>query len=243
MNRKKIVILSAVLGGVVLLLAGALVAWLVFSVDGIVKREIERAGTETTGTSVTVGGVNVRLKEGSGRIDRLRIDNPRGFSPAAVIDAEGITFDIDLATLREEVLVVDEVKISKPRLRFEISQAGKANVDAIAQHAEAQGAAAPAEAPRKIRIKRFVIENGGVDADASAVQGKEESFELRDIVLTNVGGRDGGTSEEISAEIIAAVRKEVTRTVMKEGYRRYLAGQEEGLKEKAKEKLKGLFGK
>lgn len=239
MSRRKLVVVTLL---VVLAVVAGIAIWFVRSIDGIVAREIERAGSEATGTTVSVGGVNVILKQGSGTIRSLRIANPTGFSPAAVLVADGITFDIDLTTLRDEVLVVDEVHLSRPRVRFEISKAGQANLDVIARNAQAAGQEPDTE-PRKLRIKRFVIEDAGIDADASAVMGKQETLELKDLVFTNLGGRDGATSDVIAGEIIAAVRKEVSRKVMNEGFRRYLGGSEEDLKGKAKEKLEGLFRK
>jgi hypothetical protein len=237
-SRKRLALLAAAVVG---LAAAGLVAWLVLSLDGMVAREIERAGTEATGTAVKVAGVRVRLKQASGTIRRLRVANPKGFTPASALDAEEIRFTVDLASLRKDVLVVDEVVVSRPRLLFEVAKDGRANLDALAK-----GAPAPPpsdEPPRLLRIKRFVIEDGGIDADASALSGKREAVELKDIVLTNLGGRNGATSEAIAAEIVAAVRKEALRAVAKEGFKRYLSGQEEGVKTKAKEKLKGLLGR
>ena len=148
---------------------------------------------------------------------------------------------MNVASLRRDVLVIDEVVVSSPRLLFEVAKDGKANLDALAK-----GVPKPPpsdEPPRLLRIKRFVIEDGGIDADASAVGGTRDAVALKDIVLTNLGGRDGATSEAIAAEVVAAVRKEAMRAVAKEGFNRYLSGQEEGLKTKAKEKLKGIFGR
>lgn len=236
MTRKRI---AAIAAAVLVLVVAALAAWLVFSLDRLVAAEIERAGTEATGTRVNVAGVHVTLKEASGTIRSLRIANPSGFSPGAVLDADTIRFDLDVTTLRKDVLIVDEVVIARPRLRFEVSKDGKANVDALAKKASGTDEAAP----QKLRIKRFVIEGGGIEADASAMKGKSATVPLRDIVLTNVGGRDGGTSDEVAAEIVAAVRKEVLRAVAKEGFKRYLGGSEDEIKGKARDTIKGLFGK
>jgi hypothetical protein len=237
MTRRRLLIAAAV----ALVLASAGIAtWLAFSLDGIVARAIERAGSRTTGTKVSVAGVSVHLKQASGTISSLRIANPKGFSGAAVLDADAITFDLDLATLRKPVLVVDEVVVTKPRLRFEVGRSGTNNLDVIARNAGAPGGSA---SPQKLRIKRFVIASGAIDADASAVQGRTDSLKLRDIVLTDVGGRDGGTSDEVAAEIVGAVRKEVVRAVAQEGYQRYLKGREGELKDRVKDRLRGIFGK
>ena len=222
------------------LLAFGLGTWAFLSLDAYVAREIERAGREATGTRVSVGGVDVVLKKGAGTVRSLRIANPSGFSPAAVLDADAIAFDIDLSSLRQDVLVVESVTIRKPRLRFEMSPGGQANLDVLQKNAAAASAGAPRSPPRKIRIDRLVISGGALDADTSAMKGRTEHVALRDIVLTNVGGRDGGTSEEIAAEIVTAVRKEVMRAVAKEGLQRFAEG--EG-KKRLKDRLGGVFGR
>lgn len=232
-----------ILAGVValaVLAALGLGTWAFLSLDAYVAREIERAGHQATGTRVSVGGVNVVLKKGAGTVSSLRVANPSGFSPAAVLDADAITFDIDLSSLREDVLVVESVEITKPRLRFEVSRDGKANLDVLQKNAAAAGSDAPPAPPRKIRIDRLVIRGGALDADTSAMKGRAEHVALRDIVMTNVGGRDGGTAEELAAEIVTAVRKEVMRAVAKEGLQRYVEG--EGRK-RLKDRLGGVFGK
>ena len=76
MSRKRLALVAVTL---LVLGAAGFGAWLVLSIDRIVAREIERAGTEATGTSVKVAGVRVRLKQASGTIHRLRIANPKGF--------------------------------------------------------------------------------------------------------------------------------------------------------------------
>lgn len=54
--------------GIVAVLVLVGVTWLFSSLDGIVKNQIEAIGTELTGTKVSVGGVSIKLTEGSGQI-------------------------------------------------------------------------------------------------------------------------------------------------------------------------------
>ncbi len=219
---------------IVLALAGV-VAWFAFSLDSRVARMIERAGSEATGTRVSVGGVSINLRDGTATVSSLRVGNPGGYSVQALLDAEDIRVDVDLSTLAKDVLVIDEVTISAPRMRLEVSKDGQANVGVVAKHAESRSG--PSTAPRKLRIRKLTIKNAEALADATLAGGTEKALTLRPIVRENLGGKSGASAEDISAEVVDAIRDELVRAAAREGLKRYLDGEKAGVKEK----LKGLF--
>ena len=72
MTRGRKFLIAAAL--VVLVLAGA-VAYVLTNLDGIVKRAIERYGSEATKTAVRVGSVSVKLARGEGALGALVNDD------------------------------------------------------------------------------------------------------------------------------------------------------------------------
>ncbi len=64
---------------------GALV--LSFSIDGMVKSELEDTTAEMMNTSVEVDNVSISLFDGSGTISGITIHNPEGFSERPAVKA------------------------------------------------------------------------------------------------------------------------------------------------------------
>jgi hypothetical protein len=221
---------------VVLLAAGGVAAWLYRSIDGIVARAIERSLSQTTGTKCSVGSVSVKLRTGEGVVRRLRIGNPHGFSPVSAVEIEEVRFDLDVATLRKQPVVVESVQVAASQVHFEVDPAGKANLDEIRRHA----AGAPADPnPTRIRIHRLDVAAGTIEADLSAVGGKTEHVDLDAFTMSDVGGRDGATPDVIAKALVSELTSHAAKAVAREGLTRELERRTGGLGGK----LRGLFGK
>ncbi len=66
-----------IVGLLVVVMGGALV-YLVLNSDNLIKQAIETLGPEYLGTTVKVDSVNLSIAEGAGEIHGLVIGNPRG---------------------------------------------------------------------------------------------------------------------------------------------------------------------
>ena len=230
--RRKLILAACVL----LLAIGGAAAWFAFSLEARIARIVELAASETTGTRVKVGGVKLHLREGTATVRSFTVANPKGFSSAPLLDADDIRVEVDIRSLGQDVLVINEVVITRPRLRFEVLGDRRTNVGVVAEHASSRPAPAD-EPPQRIRIKRFTIRDASALADATLLGGKEETITLRPITRENLGGKAGRTPEQISAELVDAIRDEVIRAAAREGFNRYLDKE----KESVKERIKGLF--
>ena len=242
-----------ILGLGVVAIAAVVVYTLYSSLDSLVKQAIETYGSEMTGTPVRVGSVSISLADGRGSVRGLRVANPEGFESGDAFALGEITLALDIASLTQDPLVVKEVLIDGPVANVVVGPTGRTNIDAIRKNVEryagssggskggsgSDAAAAETPAP-KLRIQEFTFENGRVEADASAVGGKELSRDLPPLSLRDVGGRSGKPADEIGQIVLAAYTKTILRSVA--------AGQaERAIDEKlggaAGEAAKGLLNK
>jgi len=217
--------------GVVLLAVGAGVLWFTTSIDGAVARAIEQYGGEALGTRVQVSSVEIRLREGRGTIRGLRVANPAGFSSAEAISFEELTLAIDPNSILESPIVISQIRLVDPRIRFELDAGGKSNLDALKRNVEAY---APASEPAaesaesassesagpadeasdlRLRIAELSMEKGQATADLSAVGDEERQLELPSFQLSDIGGKQGVPPPELAQSVALELTRKLSRQV------------------------------
>jgi hypothetical protein len=222
--RRILVWLAGAVG--VLLILLALLLWFVHaSLDSLVQTALETHGARLTGTRVVVEDVDISPQSGEGTLRGVRIENPAGFSRADAIRFDEVTLRIDVSTLVQDPLVIDEVRIDAPHANYEVKPPGKANIDVIRENLEralpkgakalpAGETAPPPEAPvRRLVIRKFSFENGSVAADARALGGKQFDATLPPVRLSNVGGEQGKPGDEVAQTVLVAFTRAVARSV------------------------------
>ncbi len=247
MRGKKVFI---TLGIIVVFLAAA-VYFLLSNLDRIVAAAIGKYGSEATGTSVKVSSVRIKLGEGSGSIGGLRIGNPGGFSAPYAVSLGNIGISVDTGSLTADPVIIDIIKVSSPRITYEINESGVANINGIRKNVEAyQKAGGPGKAGggkneggKKLLIRSLVVEEGEVEVLVAALGGKPLQARLPRIALSNVGGKGGATPGEIAAQILDPLVKQAIAAASTMGVGQHLGKQAEDVKkaleEKAQEKLGG----
>lgn len=210
-------VLIAVIVVVVLIVVGAV---LLFSnLNSIVAKAIEKQGSGVTQTSVSVSGVNISLREGRGTIEGLNVASPDGFEARNAFSLENITVDIDIKSLREEPIVIDEIRIQAPVVNAEITKTGASNIDELRKNVQAYSSGTTGESgetsgeAKRIRIRQFVFEKGSIEVDASALGFEKRTIPLPEIRLDDVGGANGAPPDEIAKIILAVVAKEVASEI------------------------------
>lgn len=214
-KMKKLVLLLAAL----VFVAGgaATVYYFLSNLNSLVAGAIETHGSEVTDTQVAVSGVDISLREGRGSITGLRIASPDGFAARDAFSLGDITVDIDLGSIREDPIVIDEVRISAPVINAELTKAGSSNIDELRKrvqaHTSGSSDSGSGGAEKKIRIKKFVFEEGRVVVDASAIGIEKREISLPEIHMKNVGGSNGAAPDEIAKIIVTTVAKNVTSEI------------------------------
>ncbi len=235
-----------------ILVAALAVVWFVrSSLDGLVARAIERHGSEITGTEVRVASVSIDLAAGHARVGGLRVANPDGFSREPMLQVGEIAVAIEASALGElggGLVRLKEVRVHDATVRYELDRMGRANVDAIGDHARraSPGAVEPAPDATRLAISSLDVERGRIVADGRALGRETREVALPSLRLRDVGGPTGALPGEIAKTLVVAMTRHVAETVARERLRSFLEEkideQLEGVGETAKEVLRGILG-
>jgi hypothetical protein len=203
----------AIVAGVALICAiAALVFYLNTQLDPLVANAIEDYGRKTTGTDVDVGGVELALTSGSGKIGDIEIGNPPGFSTDYFLRVRDTHVAIDVGSLRGDVPVIREIALDGAHLNAE--QRGNAiNVMEIQKKITGGGggdAPATESSEGRVIIDRFRLSHARVTVTSEALDHPED-LELADVVVEGIGRSTGGATYDAAATavltpIVAAVR-------------------------------------
>ena len=232
--RRRLVTIATI--GTIALAIGAFVV--VWSLDWIVKRTIERYGSAATKSTVHVDSVALSLLGGSAAIDELSVANPSGFSTAKVFRLAKVRLAVDRQSIRSNPLVIDELTIVAPEILFELDHNGDSNVEIIRRNLKqfrsatsgsaptsptspAEGQPTPAQPARsepagaqRFLIKRLSIQGAQLAIDTSALGGERRVVTLPDTEETEIGARSGGaTGAEVAAVLVSALVRDVAATV------------------------------
>lgn len=198
-------------GAVAAVLIAAAVFFLLSNLNSLVAKAIEKAGGDVTQTSVAVSGVDISLRDGRATIAGLRVASPGGYRERTAFALDDVTVDIDVQSVRREPIVLEEIRVRAPVVRAELTKTGASNVDDLRKRVQAHASrlAGPggrsAKPAKRIRIERFVFEQGRIELDASALGLEKRTLDLPEIRLTDIGGRDGVPPEEIAKVIVTTV--------------------------------------
>jgi len=225
-GKRKLFIGAAAAG--VLLAAALVLLW--SNLDSIVKRAIERYGSQAVGTDVRVARVALQPAKGKGAISGLTVANPRGFSAQHIIALGGIGIRLSPRTVTANPVVIDDIHVTAPRIAYEMNKNGASNIDALKKNL---GADSPEKSGRedrrsarggetRLRIRRLVIEKAQVDVHVAALGQKPRTITLKRLEMKNVGGAKGATPDIVAKEIVTAILSEVSREAGKAGTKRLL---------------------
>ncbi|MBM3554433.1 MAG: hypothetical protein FJX47_02620 [Alphaproteobacteria bacterium] len=225
---KKILIGLAVLVAVI----GGAVYFLLSNVGAIVQAAIEKIGSEATKAEVKVAKVDIALKEGSGRIEGLKVGNPAGYATASAFSLGQAQIRLDIASLgkTDGPIIIKEMIIEAPAVTYERGEKG-GNLETLAANAKAYadqktggaGSSAPKDKKaadkdgRKLVIERLVFREGKVAASHVALKGKTLALPLPAFELKDLGKSKGGASPgEIAEEVVNALTQQTSRATTAE---------------------------
>jgi len=229
---------------VLLVLAALAVAGVVFllgSLNGIVKNQIEVVGSELLGVPVTVSSVNIDLKSGAGEISGLRIRNPDGYQARNAFNMNVLRVGIDLGTLNKQPLVINEITIDSPQVNLEATAEGKNNLQELLDNIQKNTRRADDKAaeeqesgePMLIAIKKLMITGVTFSADLPTQNEGPKSGTLPTISKNNIGGTQGATPGKAGQVVIS----ELTEAILKQAMEKKVM---EIVNEKTKGALEGL---
>ena len=233
------------------------------SFESIVKKLVNKYGSEITGTEVNLQGFKLSLTNGEGSIQKITVGNPKNYKAPNIISLDGITVKVDLKSLTSDTIIIEKVEIDKPVITYEMLSLTQNNIKEIqnniskytqnsAKESQKQSLSKEPkkESSKKVIIKSLLIKNGELQA-LSNIAGKESSMNVKlpDIQMNNIGAaKKGGSVSETLIKVFNQILNTASKTVvssnlnnLKEVADKNLNNVVDGVKDRVKNL--GIFGK
>lgn len=178
-----------------------------------IKDQIGRAATEAVGAPVVVSQVRLSLLEGAGEITGLTIGNPVGYQSTEAFGIDRVRFNIDLASLMQSPIRIEEFTVQHARAVYEVDAQGKGNIQVLLENLSAtteSDVGGEPQAPEtentspapQISIGNVSVANTDLTLDLQAIGKKRYAETLPEFSAENVGGEAGLPPAALGQEIV-----------------------------------------
>ncbi len=249
------------IGGIVisvLIVLGFVVA---MNFTSVVKKTAEKVASNALGVSVSIGGLDIKIKERKIAVSDIKVGNPSGFKKPYAMTFDLVSIDAD--KISKELLTFDDITVGPSDINFELNEKGtnlgalKANAAKNKPAAKEKVAKEPGKAP-KVIINKLTLEKTSLNPTVTMAGGDLTAVSLPPIKLSGIGQKEGGVlATEAIAQILDHVTQVASKAAAKQGFMEG-AGQDilknagvptnmmEQLKSDSGDlggEIKGLFGK
>lgn len=210
----------------VIAIIGAL-AYYFFPLEMIVKKVVNKYGSEVTGTDVNLSGFDIDLKNGQASVKEITVANPANYKTKYAVQLGQVSVKVNLKSITSDTIIIDEIAVNKPVISYEMMSLTQNNISDIINNvnkftASSQNEETPVAKPessseaKKVIIKKVVISNGEINgAMTAAPDVVSASVALPTITLNNIGEESKGTSVASSiATILNKLLSSVSTTVI-----------------------------
>lgn len=214
---KRVLVVGGAVGGALVAVIVVAAVFFYSSLDSLIETAVEGVGSEVTQTTVSLKAAKVSPTSGEGTLSGLYVGNPKGFETESAFRLGEVSVKLDVATLADDVIIIEEVVIVSPEVTYELGPEGS-NIDAIERNVETYvnaligssgGAGNSSEddgSGPKLIIENLYIRDGVVNVSATVLAGRTLSAPLPDIHLTGIGKEEGGaTLGKLVEEVLASV--------------------------------------
>lgn len=208
--------MKKILGIVALLAGGALIAYFTLSnpLGKLVKLGMESFGPDMLQAEVRVNSVQISTSDGEGKLNGLKIGNPKGFNTDHALKADSIEIAAEPASITQDVIVLHKVMIDAPHIVYEKGDRGT-NFDVIQRNVESYLGAGKGKKDENGKSKKFIVDSF-VIRNAKVNYNGTIDLSLPDIELRNIGKKSGGaTSAQVTKVVIAELNAKLALALAK----------------------------
>lgn len=204
-----------------ILAVGGLVFYAFRNISAIVEAAIEKYGSRVIGVNVDVSAVRIRPSSGEGSISGLTVANPPGFSSPHIFTLDDISVRLMPDSVAKSPIVIDEIRVSRPEVFYEMNSRGRSNLDVIRKKIETAAGRKPSperngqDKEVRLLIRRLVFENGKVHASAPSLAQKRVLINLSRLDMRDVGGDRGATPADIAESVASTLAREAAKAVVR----------------------------
>lgn len=226
--------------GVLVLVIGFGVYYVLTNLDSLVKAAIEKYGSEAVHTAVRVGSVNINLGDGAATIRNLTVANPDGFSFPHAFTLGEITVDIDIENTDEQLIAIDAIKVASPQVFYEINEERSGNLNVLQEGLNVKSTPdkkpdtkASGQGGVELKIDSFNLNGAEMKAKIVPLKNKEYDLKLPPVKLSRLEG----TPEEIASQVLDQLISHAKQEIKKKGLNKELAAAKARLKAKVDQKV------
>lgn len=181
------------------------------SIGSIITVAVEEHGSQITQTKVTLNAADFTPSSGEGVLSGLKVGNPPGFKSEYALSFDTVSFRLDIASLSEPVIVIEELRIIAPEIIYEIG-VGEDNLHRLKANIDRTGASSGSDsASKRIVIENLYIEKGALWVSARNLENGKQTAILADIHLTDIGkNKNGLPPSRLVQTVMAPLMQEVT---------------------------------
>ena len=184
-------------------------------IDAYVKTAIEKYGSESLGTKVSVGEVNISLRQTTATITNLEIANPPGFDDPIAFKAGLIEITLNSKESKLDSVVIDRILLNSPMV-FYIKTKQTDNLSSLQDQAarstnhsqssdKTGGSKDKGREQPRILIKKFDIERANLSYRDTRIVSTTVNLKLDDIHIVDIDtGKNGAGTQEAVSKIVNA---------------------------------------
>lgn len=179
---------------------------LYFTLDGIVRGQVESNSAKSLNLGTKLDSANLGLLGGTLNLKGFRVDSPPGFSSDPILDLGGLDLKVAYGQLRKEPVQIESITIDRPKMLLEQAN-GQFNFKAMADRIPpSQPSDKPADPVRLIIGQIMVKEATVVLRPGIPGLQKEIVIPIETFTMQNIGSADGTQNG-------AAIKQVVTQLV------------------------------
>lgn len=193
----------------------ALAAYGLAAVGGsLLAKGIEVGGKFSTGAETKVGSALVKPWSGEFSVSGLSIGNPEGFKTETSLRADSIRVTAKLGTLLDDVIVIDRIVIEEPEVTLEMA-AGGTNLGKLLKKLESMRG--DKGSSKSLEVGTVVIQRPKVRLAQSILLQAEQTIQLGDLTLKDIGGKGDQKRAVTLSELIALIFARISGAVGGDG--------------------------
>ncbi len=256
------------LGLLAVVVVAIVAVWI--SLGAIVKKAVNKIGSQIVGTEVVLKSFNLSPFAGSASIGGFTIANPKNYKSPYLLSLGGVSVKLDVKSLFSNTIIINDITVDKPVITYEMLSLTQNNIKQLQENISKNTTSSAPEANKKkeeatkdkkeektssknVIIKKVTIKEGELKA-VTAIPGDEGLIDVKlpEITLTDIGApKNNKKGENIITSFVKILNKILsvaTETVVKDGLQNIKGVAEKNLNNvvgEVKDKIKnlGIFGK
>ena len=109
----------------------ATLTYFFFPLETIVKKVVNKYGSEVTGTDVSLKGFNLSPMNGTVEIKEITLANPNNYKTKYAVKLGNIRVKVNMDSILTDNIIVDEIMVDEPIISYEMMSLTQNNISDI----------------------------------------------------------------------------------------------------------------